>query len=86
MHYVHYIKILAEILSFVANPTCPHSVVISLPKNQDPKLSAFRMCMAPTCGATFILTPLDLKDNPKCAEIIAATVKEIKENLPKYGA
>jgi len=65
------------------NPTCPHNVVIGMPKNTNPKLSALRMCMVPDCGATFILTPLNLKDNPRFTQIIAATVKEIKEGLQK---
>lgn len=54
-----------------------------MPKNVDPKLSALRMCMVPDCGGTFILTPIDLKDNPRFTQIIAATVKEIKEGLQK---
>ena len=54
-----------------------------MPKNTNPKLSALRMCMVPDCGATFILTPLNLKDNPRFTQIIAATVKEIKEGLQK---
>jgi len=39
------------------------------------------MCLV--CGETFILTPIKLRDNPRFKQIIDATVKEIKESLPK---
>lgn len=63
--------------------TCPHYTVVRVPTRKEPSnpIAVARVCLK--CGKSFLLYPLNLKDNPDLEKALIKFAKEATDNIQK---